>query len=137
MKIVALICRILLGLMFVVFGLNGFLHFIPMPPPHLDPTHGAFVGGFFASVGASGWMGFVYACQLIGGLLVLIGRTAPAGLCILAPILVNILCFHIFLMGGTGALNGIVATVLWLIVFFAYRASFAGVLSTKAAPTPA
>jgi uncharacterized membrane protein YphA (DoxX/SURF4 family) len=134
MKIVALICRILLGLMFVVFGLNGLHSFLPMPAPNLDATHAALVGQYFGSVGASGWMSFVYVCQLVGGLLVLIGRTAPAGLCILAAVLVNILCFHIFIMGGTGSMPGLLALVLWLIVFYAYRAHFAGIVSTSATP---
>ena len=134
MKIVALICRILLGLMFVVFGLNGFLHFLKMPSPQIDPAHAALAGQYFGSVGASGWMSFVYGCQVVGGLLVLIGRTAPAGLCILAPVLVNILCFHIFIMGGTGIINGLIAVVLWLIVFYSYRAHFAGIVSTSATP---
>jgi uncharacterized membrane protein YphA (DoxX/SURF4 family) len=134
MKIVALICRILLGLMFVVFGLNGLHSFLPMPSPNLDSTHAALVGQYFGSVGASGWMSFVYFCQIVGGLLVLIGRTAPAGLCILAAVLVNILCFHIFIMGGAGIITGLIAAVLWLIVFYSYRAHFAGIVSTSAAP---
>jgi putative oxidoreductase len=134
MKIVALICRILLGLMFVVFGLNGLHNFLHMPSPNLDSTHAAFVGQYFGSVAASGWMNFVYVCQLVGGLLVLIGRTAPAGLCILAAILVNILCFHIFIMGGTGVAPALIALALWLIVFYSYRAHFAGIVSTSATP---
>jgi putative oxidoreductase len=134
MKIVALICRILLGLMFVVFGLNGLHNFLHMPVPNPDPAHAALVGQYFGSVGASGWMTFVFACQLVGGLLVLIGRTAPAGLCILAAVLVNILCFHIFIMGGIGIVNALIAVVLWLIVFYSYRAHFAGIISTSATP---
>lgn len=134
MKIVALICRILLGLMFVVFGLNGLHSFLPMPSPNLDSTHAALVGQYFGSVGASGWMSFVYFCQIVGGLLVLIGRTAPAGLCILAAVLVNILCFHVFIMGGAGIITGLIALVLWLIVFYSYRAHFAGIVSANATP---
>ena len=80
-------------------------------------------------------MSFVYACQIVGGLLVLVGRTAPAGLCILAPVLVNILCFHVFIMGGSGIITGLIALVLWLIVFYSYRAHFAGIVSTSATPS--
>ena len=135
MKIVALICRILLGLMFVVFGLNGLHSFLHMPSPTLDAVHGAYAGQYFGSVGASGWMSFVYVCQILGGLLVLIGRTAPAGLCIIAPVLVNILCFHIFIMGGAGIGTALIALVLWFIVFYSYRAHFAGIVSTSATPS--
>ena len=69
MKIVALIARILLGLLFVVFGLNGFLHFIPQPPmPPGDVTT------FFTVLTTSGYMMPVFALQLIGGALLLVGR---------------------------------------------------------------
>jgi len=132
MKIVAIICRILLGLMFVVFGLNGFLHFIPMGPM---PPADSLPGHFFAAFAGSGWMKVVAALQVLGGLLVLIGGTLPFGLILLCPITFNILCFHILLTGGSGIGAGLAATVLELVLIYAYRANFAGILTTKATPT--
>src|SRR5437899_1643478 len=92
MKILTIIARILLGLFFVVFGLNGFLQFIPMPPP--PPGHaGEFTGALFGT----GYLSVVMALQLIGGVLVLSGRFLPLGLLVLGPVIVNILLFHIFM----------------------------------------
>ena len=92
MKIVTIIVRVLLGLIFVVFGLNGFLHFIPMPPP--DDSVAQKFAGILTS---SGYMSVVFVLQLVGGLLVLSGFFVPLGLTILAPIIVNILLFHLCL----------------------------------------
>jgi uncharacterized membrane protein YphA (DoxX/SURF4 family) len=131
MKIVALICRILLGLLFVVFGSNAFLHFyaIPMPPAGSPPAQ------FMGVMAGSGWLKFQAALQVLGGLLVLFGGTVPLGLVILGPILVNILLFHILLTGGMGIADGAVATLLELVLIYAYRANFAGILTVKATPT--
>ena len=129
MKIVALICRILLGLMFVVFGLNILHPFMKMPPMSGLPLQ------FFMVMGPTGWMKVIGACQLIGGLLVLFGGTLPLGLCLLCPITFNILCFHMLLTGGQGIGPGLVATLLELVLIYAYRGSFAGILSAKQTPT--
>lgn len=132
MKVLAIICQVLLGLMFIVFGLNGFLHFIPMgatPPPDSLP------GKFFASVGASGWMKIVWGLQVLGGLLTLLGVTAPLGLVILGPIIFNILCFHLLLTGGHGIGPGAAAAVLEIILIYCYRANFAGIFTAHAKPT--
>ena len=131
MKIVAIVCRVLLGLGFVIFGLNGFLHFMPTGPA---PAPDSLAGKFFASMLGSGWMKVVAAMQLVGGLLVLLGGTAPLGLAVLAPILFNILCFHLLLTGGSGLLPGLVFTLFELVLLYAYRSYFAGLLSTKAQP---
>ena len=131
MKVVTLICRILLGLMFVVFGLNGFFNFIPMGP--LPPADSA-VGKWTSVMMETGWMHHVSFFQLVGGLLVLIGGTAPLGLVILGPILVNILTFHAVLMGGHGIGAGVFATILEIYLIWAYRANFAGILTMKAKP---
>lgn len=131
MKYLYLICRILLGLMFVVFGANAMHSFMPAPPP----PPGSPTAQFMAIMGPTGWMGHVGFFQVLGGLLVLIGGTAPLGLCILGPILVNILIFHTLLMGGHGIAPGLVATVLEIILIYAYRANFAGIFTYKAKPT--
>ena len=132
MKIVALICRILLGLMFVVFGANGIHPFIPMGPM---PPAGSPPAQFMEVMMPSGWMHHVAFFQILGGLLVLIGGTAPLGLVILGPILVNILLFHILLTGGQGIAPGLIATLLEIILIYAYRNNFAGIFSYKAKPT--
>ena len=86
-------------------------------------------------MGPSGWMHHVGFFQLLGGILVLIGGTLPLGLCILGPIIVNILIFHITIMGGQGIGMGLVATLLEIILIYAYRANFAGIFTYKATPT--
>jgi len=131
MKYLALICRILLGLMFIVFGANVMHPFMPAPP--MDPNSPP--AKFMMVMGPSGWMHHVGFFQVLGGLLVLIGGTAPLGLVILGPILVNILIFHILLMGGQGIAPGAVATVLEIVLIYAYRANFAGIFTYRAKPT--
>jgi putative oxidoreductase len=131
MKVVALICRILLGLIFVVFGLNGFFHFIPMGPM---PPADSLVGRWTSVMMETGWMHHIAFFQVLGGVLVLIGGTAPLGLVILGPILVNILIFHTVMMGGHGIGVGAFASLLEIILIWAYRANFAGILTTRAKP---
>src|SRR5271155_3249390 len=92
MKTVVVIARVLLGLVFFVFGLNGFLHFMPNPPP--TPAAGAFFGALFATH----YMFFlIFGAQVLGGALLLIGAAVPFALVLLAPVVVNILFFHIYL----------------------------------------
>jgi putative oxidoreductase len=83
----------------------------------------------------SGWMHLIGASQLVGGLLLLLGGTVPLGLCILGPLLVNILAFHAFLTGGHGILPGVICTIFWAVLLYAYRGSFAGIFTTKATPS--
>lgn len=127
MKIVAIICRILLGLMFVVSGANILHPFFPAPPPPPEP-----VNTWMNVMMHSGWMAAVGFFQLLGGLLVLYGGTVPLGLCILCPVTVNILLCHFCLMGGKGVAGGAMATMLELVLIGLYRSSFAGILTTKA-----
>lgn len=125
MKIVSVIARYLLGLIFVVFGLNGFLNFIHQPPP---PNPLAIQ--FFVAVGASHFAAFFFAVQLIGGLLLLSGFFVPLALTVLAAELYNILAFHLTLAPASIA-PALVACVLWVLVFLQYRNSFNGVLAAK------
>jgi uncharacterized membrane protein YphA (DoxX/SURF4 family) len=127
MKIAALIARILLGLMFFVFGLNGFLHFIPMGPM---PTGVA--GEFTGALIASHYMYIVAALQLLGGVLLLAGRYVPLGLTILGPVIVNILLFHL-LMAPKGLPTALLVAVLWGIVAFRNKQYFAGLFVQKTA----
>ena len=127
MKIVSVIARYLLGLLFTIFGLNGFFHFIPQPPP-TNPL----AIQFFTSISASHFAAFFYAIQVVAGLLLLSGFFIPLALILLAAELYNILAFHMTL--APGAAPALVACVLWVLVFLRYRASFNGVLSAKPAP---
>ena len=131
MKILALICRILLGLIFVVFGLNGFLHFIHMGPP---PPAGSNAGMFMGSMASSGWMALISGIQVLGGLLVLFGGTAPLGLVLLGPVIFNALCFHLLMAGGHGIAAAAVSALLEIVLIYAYRANFAGIFSARAVP---
>ena len=119
MKYVVLACRILLGLIFFVFGLNGLLHFLPMPPmPASDATTWSMI------MMNHHWSAFVAVLQVIGGLLLLVNRFVPLALTILAPILVNILLFHLLLMSGSGIAPGLLCTVLEIVLLFVYRRNF-------------
>jgi putative oxidoreductase len=122
MKILTIIARVLLGLIFVFFGSNAFLHFLPMPPLPQGVT-GEYLHAFFAS----GYVYVIGAFQVIGGLLLLIGRFVPLGLTILAAIIVNIWTFHL-LMAPEGLPPAVVVTILELFLVWSYRASFAGIL---------
>jgi len=120
LKIAILSTRILLGLLFFVFGLNGILHFMPTPP--MPPSDAA---TFATLLMTSHYMTFVSLLMVIAGLLLLVGRFVPLALVILGPILVNILLFHFLLMHGGEAI-GVFATVLELFLIWAYRLSFRG-----------
>jgi putative oxidoreductase len=130
LKIVSWIARILLGLVFVVFGLNPFLKFIPMQMPQ------GLAGQYLMVLFQSHIVYVVGAVQVIGGLLLFINRYVPLGLTFLGPVIVNILCYHIFIDRAGIPLAAIV-TVLWFILFFRYRESFAGILGTQAPVQPA
>ena len=125
MKIVSIFARYLLGLMFVVFGLNGFLHFIPQPPP---PNPVAIQ--FLIAVSTSHFAAFFFALQVLGGLLLLFGFFVPLALTLLAAELYNILAFHLTMAPGSIA-PALVACVLWILVFVQYRGSFNGIFSAK------
>ncbi|MGI9086816.1 MAG: hypothetical protein ACR2HH_03600 [Chthoniobacterales bacterium] len=118
MKILTIIVRILLGLLFAVFGSNAFLHFLPMPP--MKGPSGEFIG----AMAATGYLQAVAALQVIGGLILVVGKWVPLGLVILGPIIVNILLFHIFLEPtGLGMAIGIFVAATFLV--WSYRAAFA------------
>ena len=129
MKIAIIIVRVLLGLMFVVFGLNAIHPFLKMGemPQGLagDFMKALFVRNYFKAIGVF---------QVIGGLCLFLGFV-PLGLLFIGPILVNILLFHIFLQ-PQGIANGIIASILALFLFWAYRRSFAGIVKTSK-PAPA
>lgn len=121
MKIATLIARLLLGLIFVVFGLNGFLNFINM-----GPLPSGLAGQFIGALAQSHYFWVVAALQVAGGALLLVNRFVPMGLVLLGPVIVNILLYHVFLF-PSGFQLPIVVTILWFIVFYGHRQYFSGI----------
>ena len=126
MKLLSTIARYLLGLIFTVFGLNGFLHFIHQPPP-INPL----ALQFFGAASASHFAAFFFALQVLGGMLLLSGYFVPLALVLLAAELYNILAFHLTLESGAGIGPALVACVLWVLVFLQHRQSFNALFSAK------
>jgi len=125
--------RMALGTIFFVFGLNGFLHFIPQPPP--PPAALAFAGALFQT----GYMfPLIKGTEVLASLMLLSGRYVPLALTLLAPIVVNIVAFHVFLAPGAGPLM-IAFTVLALGIYLAWseRAIFRPFFQTRRADAPA
>src|SRR5213083_3100388 len=122
MKILTIIARVLLGLIFVFFGSNAFLHFLPMPP-----LPQGLAGLYLKAFLESGYVYVIGGMQVIAGLLLLIGRFVPLGLTILAAIIFNIWAFHI-LMAPAGLGPAVVATLLWAFLVWSYRERFVGLL---------
>ena len=120
MKIVVLIVRLLLGLMFLIFGLNAFLQFLKGPIP------GGLAGQFLQSLFQSHYVLVIGAVQAVGGALLLINRYVPLALTILGPVIVNILLFHL-LLNHEGLGGALVVTVFWCGLFFHYRRHFSGI----------
>ncbi len=118
-----LIARIILGLIFTVFSINFFVPFLPMPEP--TPEAGAFLGALMAS----GYMFyFIKIVELVGGIMLLIGICIPLALLLLAPIVVNIFLFHIFL-DPAGFLMGLFIFLLELYLLYHYRSVFSKICS--------
>ncbi len=129
MKYAILITRVLLGLIFVVLGANIILQFLPMT----QLAGGA--GLFMAAVGPTGWMKVIGLFQIVGGLLLLVGRFVPLGLTLLAPVVFNILCFHLFLE-PKGLPIALAVVVLEAFLLFVYRRSFAGIFAADPLAQP-
>jgi uncharacterized membrane protein YphA (DoxX/SURF4 family) len=121
MKIAALIARILLGLVFLVFGANGFLNFIPS-----GPMPSGLAGQFITVLFQSHYVLVVSAVQLVGGAMLLVNRYVPLALVLLGPVIVNILLFHL-LLDRTGLPIAIVVVILWGILAFRHRQHLSGI----------
>ena len=121
MRYVIMGARVLLGLVFVVFGLNGLLHFFNPPLPTGDALT------WYGIMAAHHWINFVAVEQLVGGLLLLVGRFVPLGLVLLAPVIVNILLYHALLWPHGYALAMLVL-VLEVFLLGVYWRSFAPLL---------
>jgi putative oxidoreductase len=119
MKYVIVIVRVLLGLVFLVFGSNAFLHFMG-PPPEMQGASGAFINALLSS----GYMYVIAVLQVLGGLCLLLGaRFVPLGLTLLGPVIVNIVLFHVFLE-PKGMPIAVVISALALFLLWIYRFKF-------------
>ena len=125
MKIAVLIARILMGLIFLIFGLNKFLNFIPaqMPPG----TAGQFAGILFSTH----YLWIIAIIEIVCGVLFLLNRYVALALTLVGPVLVNILIFHT-LMQPSGLPVGLVVAICWFTVFYFHRAAFAGIFAQNA-----
>jgi putative oxidoreductase len=128
MNRVSLVARYLLGFLFTVIGLNGFFHFLPMPPP-TNPL----ALQYLTVITASHYMVLIFLLQLISGLLLLANRFVPLALTLLAAVLFNILLYHIT-MDPKGIGLGVFAAILWLLTFSGYRTHFRQILASKHQP---
>src|ERR1700739_3939055 len=124
MRTASAIARYLAGVIFLVFGLNGFLNFIPLPPP--EGVAGQFMGALFTSH----YLWVIFAFQGIAAVLVLVNRCVRLAVAMLAPVLVNILSFHA-LMAPSGLPLALFVAVLWAVIFFDVRAAFAGLSQSR------
>jgi uncharacterized membrane protein YphA (DoxX/SURF4 family) len=122
------VARIVLGALFLLFGLNGFFQFLPMPPA--PEKAGAFLG----ALAATGYMfPLIKGTEVVAGLLLLSGRFVPLALTVLAPVVVNILAYHAAL-APEGLPLPIFLTAVGVYLAYAYRDSFAPVLAARAKP---
>lgn len=130
MKIVANLAGALLGLLFLVFASNFFLHFIPMPP---GPPPGSPPALFMGALIPTGYFTFVKIIELLGGLMVAIPKTRAIGLLFLGPVIVNILAFHLFLAKGAGLTDPVVLLVVFLALFLLIveRKAFSGLVRDR------
>ena len=124
MKTVSVIARYLAGVIFLVFGLNGFLHFIPFPPP--TGVAAQFMGALYVSH----YLWVIFAFQLVAGVLLLVNRYVPLALAILAPVIVNIFCFHA-LMAPSGLPRAFFVALLWVLIFIDVRPAFSGLFQSR------
>jgi putative oxidoreductase len=125
MKIAALIARILLGLVFVIFGLNGFLNFIKGPLPS------GVAGQFLGALMQSHFVFVISAVELAGGALLLANRYVPLALVLLGPVIVNIFFYHL-LMDRSGLIIAIVVIILWGLIALRHRQYFSGLFVQRA-----
>ena len=121
-----MVAQLLLGLIFFVFGLNGVIEFMPMP--EMGETAGTYMGG----LGATGYFFPVLEIvEIVSGLLLIVRAFSPLALVLLAPVVVQILLFHVFLEPGGLPLAIVITLLEAYLGFFVYRDSFRSVLNAK------
>ena len=128
MRTVVIVARILLGLVFLIFGLNGLLHFMPNPP---EPQPAV---AFFGALAGTGYMfALIFGTQVMGGALLVLGVAVPFALVILAPVIVNIVAFHLFLSPALLPMAIVVAAIEALLAWH-YRGAFAPLFGAASRP---
>jgi putative oxidoreductase len=127
-SITCIVARVLFGLVFVVFGLNFFFHFLPMP--EMKPESGAFM----MALVNGGVLTVVKVVEIAAGLMILSGCWLPFGLVIITPIMVNIVLFHT-VQEPSGAPMAYTLLLLWAILVWCYRGHFKSLFAKKAIPT--
>lgn len=125
------VARYIQGGAFLLFGLNGFFHFLPQPPAPEAAT--SFAGALFAT----GYMfPLIKGTEIAAALLLLTNRFVPLALAIIAPVIVNIVAFHAFLAPAGLALP-LLLLATELVLSWSYRGAFAPMLRLKTSPSPA
>ncbi len=126
MKLATNIVAALLGLVFVAGALFFFFGTLPPPPPE-----DSLPGKFMAAFGPTGYMNFVKVLEILGGVLLAVPKTRNLGLLIIGPIIVNILCFHGFVLKGVGLLSPslLIISAAALFLLWAERRAFAGLVN--------
>jgi putative oxidoreductase len=124
MRTVSTIARYLAGVIFLVFGLNGFLNFIPLPPP--VGAAAQFMGALYTSH----FHIVIFSFQVIAAVLLLVNRYVPLAVAVLAPVIVNILFFHA-LMAPSGLPLALFVAILWVVIFVDVRPAFAGLFQRR------
>jgi hypothetical protein len=124
MKIAVVIARVLMGLIFVFFGMNGFLQFVKAPMPT------GLAGEFLTVLFQSHYVLFICVVQIVGGLLLLVNRYVPLALTLLGPVVVNIILYHL-LLNPTAAQLAVVVTICWFFLFYRCRHNFSGLFVQK------
>ena len=127
MKTASVVARYLAGVIFLIMGLNGFLHFIPFPPPP------GIAGQFMGALYVSHYLWVIFAFQVVGGVPLLVNRYVPLAVALLAPVIVNILTFHA-LMAPSGLPLALFVAVLWTLIFVDVRTAFSGLFQSRLQP---
>jgi putative oxidoreductase len=123
MKVISEIPSYILAIIFLVFGLNGFLNFIPLPPPEGDSAT------FFGVLYTTGYIKVVKVLEIIFAILLLIPKTRPLGLILLMPIIVNILLFEL-LVAKTPGLS-VFMFIIAVIGLYFYRDKYSSIITQK------
>lgn len=126
MKYIPLIARYLLGVLFVIFSLNFWLHFIPIP----SPAEGTLAAGFIGALYTSGFLAVVKVLELLGGILLLAGRYVNLALAVLGPIVVVIALYHLFILEGGYPMAGLLG-VLAIVALAGRREFITSLVSPK------
>lgn len=131
MKWLYLVCRILLGALFIFAGVMKLHPPAGMKMPPMPPA----AAQYEALMMSTGFIKALGLFEVLGGVLVLIGGTVPLGLCILCPITVNILLFDTLYAGSSGIWQGVATMAFEFALIYGYKNNFAGILTYRAKPS--